>query len=140
MLEVGLGISLLQVRDGVQVARNDAPNNTVLCPIAFANKSLINVDISYSNIKREVLGILHGLEKFCHFCFAHEVNMIIDHKVLIAIFKKFVASLSQASKNTTSDMPVQHQNTIQTKAQLFITDCLSRHNYKTVTKKYQACA
>ena len=48
-----------------------------------------------SNIKREVLGILHGLEKFHHCCFAWELLIITDHKPLVARFKKDVATLLQ---------------------------------------------
>ena len=34
--------------------------------------------------------------------------MITDHKPQVAIFKKDDARLSQTSKNTTKDTPVQH--------------------------------
>ena len=44
---------------------------------------------------RETLGILHGLKKFHHYCFAREVYIITDHKLLIAILKKDVATLLQ---------------------------------------------
>ena len=42
----------------------------------------------------EVLGILHGLQKFHHYCFGREVLVITDHKQA-SIFKKDVATLSQ---------------------------------------------
>ena len=72
-----------------------APENTILCPIAFASKSLTGAEHRYSNIKQEALGILYGLEKFYHYCFAREVLIITDHKLLVAIFKKDMAMLSQ---------------------------------------------
>ena len=53
----------------------------------------------YSNIERDALGILQSLEKFQHYCFTNEVNMITDHKQLVASYKTYVASLSQAAKN-----------------------------------------
>ena len=71
------------------------PDSTILCPIAFANKSLMGVDCRYSNIEREALGILHGLEKIHHYCFAREVFVITDHKPLVSIFKKDMVMLSQ---------------------------------------------
>ena len=37
---------------------------------------------------KEALCILHGLEKCHHHCFAREVSKIMDHKPLVAIFKK----------------------------------------------------
>ena len=49
----------------------------------------------YSNIECEVLGILHGLEKFHHYCFGREVLVITDHKPLVSMFKKDVATVSQ---------------------------------------------
>ena len=71
------------------------PNNTTLHPILFDSKSLTGVEHRYSNIEREAIGILHGLKKFHHYCFAREVHIIRDHKPLVAIFKKDVAMPSQ---------------------------------------------
>ena len=62
--------------------------------ITFASKSLAIVETWYSNIKRETLGILHSPEKSHHYCFPHEVSIVTDHKPLVAVFKKYVASLS----------------------------------------------
>ena len=33
-------------------------------------------------MEKEALGILHGLEKSYHYCFAKEVDIIMDHKVI----------------------------------------------------------
>ena len=60
----------------------------------------------------KVLGILYGLENYC---FAHEVSVITDHKPLLEISKKDVASLSHTLKDTTADRPIQHHNTIYTR-------------------------
>ena len=46
-------------------------------------------------ILREALGILYGLEKFHHYCFACEVHVLKDHKPLVALMGNDVASLSQ---------------------------------------------
>ena len=61
------------------------PDNTILHPIAFASKCLTGAEHRYSNIEREALGILHGLEKFHHYCFAREVHVITDCKPLVTI-------------------------------------------------------
>ena len=37
---------------------------------------------------------MHGLEKFHHYYFSKEVNIIIDHKQLVAMVSKDVATLS----------------------------------------------
>ena len=77
---VGLGAVLLQMHKGTECQKGVAPDNTILHPITFASKSLTGAEHRYSNIEREALGILHGLEKFHHFCFARKVLIITDHK------------------------------------------------------------
>ena len=94
MSGVGLGAMLLQ-RDRATYHRDSVCDRTTLQPISFASKSLTSAECRYSNIEREALGILHGLEKFHHYCFARDVTIITDHKSLVAIFKKDAAILSQ---------------------------------------------
>ena len=48
-----------------------------------------------SNTQQEALGILHGLEKFHHYCFAKAANVIKDHKPLVAVVGKDITTLSQ---------------------------------------------
>ena len=90
---VGLGAALLQLHDNTTCQKGMAPDNTILHPITFASKSLTGAEQRYSNIKQEALGILHGLEKFHHYYFGREVLIITDHKPLISMFKKDVATL-----------------------------------------------
>ena len=73
---IGLGATLVQTRDGTTCPEEIVPDNTILRPIAFASKNLTSAEQRYSNIKREDLGILHGLEKSHHYCFAREVSII----------------------------------------------------------------
>ena len=87
---VYLGAALLQLPDNTTCQKDVAPNNTILHPIAFASKHLTGAEQRYSNIKREALGILHGLEKFHHYCFGREVCIITDHKLLVSILKKMM--------------------------------------------------
>ena len=75
---VGLGTALLQTRDGTTCPKDIVPDNTILRPITFASKSLTNAEQRYSNIEREALGILHGLKKSHHYCFAREGSIITD--------------------------------------------------------------
>ena len=42
----------------------------------------------YSNIEREVLAVVHGLEKFHYYAYGRPVIVETDHKPLEAIFKK----------------------------------------------------
>ena len=92
---VGLGAALLQTQEGMVCQKDIVPDNTILWPIAFASISLTSTECRYSNIEREAFCILHGLEKFHHYCFLRDVNVITNHKLLVAIFIKDVAALSQ---------------------------------------------
>ena len=91
----GLGAALLQLCDNTARQRDVVPDNASLRPVTFTSKSLTGAACRYSNIEQEMLGILHRLEKFHHYCFGREVLVITDHKPLVAMFKKDVATLSQ---------------------------------------------
>ena len=107
------------------------PDNTILHPIAFASKSLMGTGHRYSNLEREALGILHWLKTFHHYCLAREVHIITDHKLLVAIFKKGVAMLSQCIQCILLKM---HQYRVQIlykpRPEIFIADRLLWHNHK----------
>ena len=64
------------------------------------------------------------------YCFAREVSIIADHKPLVAIFKKDVATLPQRIQGI---LPRIHQFRVKILYKpgpyLFITDWLSRHNH-----------
>ena len=77
---IGLSAGLLQTRDGRTCPRDTAPDNTILRPIVFASKIPTSAEQRYSTIKREALGILHGFERYHHYCFAMVVSIIAYHK------------------------------------------------------------
>ena len=52
---IGLGVRLLQVRDGMNCGHEKVPDNAVLDPIAFATKSLSSAGWYYSRIEWEAL-------------------------------------------------------------------------------------
>ena len=66
---IGLGATLLQTRNGTACPKDTVLHYTILRPITFTSKSLTSADYRYSNIEREALGILHGLEKISPFLF-----------------------------------------------------------------------
>ena len=92
---ISLGAALLQLKDITTCQTHMVPDNRILCPITFASKSLMGVECRYSNIECKALGILHGLEKFHHYCFSREVLIITDNNPLVSMFKEDVATLSQ---------------------------------------------
>ena len=48
---VGLGAALLQLHEGTSCHKDVAPDNTILCPTAFASKILTGAEFRYSNIE-----------------------------------------------------------------------------------------
>ena len=115
----------------VQHARKILHQTTHTPPIAFASKSLTSAEHRYSNIQREALGMLHGLEKFHHYCFARDVNVIKDHKPLVAIFKNDEVTLSQRIQCILLRI---HQYRVRIfykpGLEFFIANWLFRHNHK----------
>ena len=57
-------------------------------PIAFASKTLIDVEIRYANIERECLSVVFSLEKFHTYIFGCQITVYNDHKPLEMIQKK----------------------------------------------------
>ena len=94
---VGVGAALLQTRSGNSCPRDKVPATGHTDPWHLWARACEAWE-RYSNIEREVVGILYGLIKFHHHCFAREVSIITDHKLLVVIFKKDVATLSQRLK------------------------------------------
>ena len=127
---IGLGAALLQLCDNTACQKGMALNNTILCPIAFASKSLTGAEWRYSNIEHEVLGTLHGLEKFHHYCFGREVLVITDHKPLIAMFKKDIATLLQHIQCILLKIhPYRVQIIYKPGPNIFTADWLLKHNH-----------
>ena len=68
------------------------PNN--LQPVAYASKTLASCESNYSNIERELLGVLFSVLHFKHFTYGHKVHIITDHKPLVSLFRKSLTSAS----------------------------------------------
>ena len=128
---IGLGAALLLTQEGTTCQKDMVSDNTILHPIAFGSKSLRGAECRYSNIEREALGILHGVEEFHHYCFAREVHVITDHKPLVTILKKDVATLSQCIQHILLKI---HQYRVQILykpgAEIFIADWLLWHSHQ----------
>ena len=83
----GIGAIMLQEDSIVKnISKCDIPNN--LCPISYASKTLSSTESNYSNIERELLGVLFATAHFKHFTYGHTVCVITDHKPLVSLFKK----------------------------------------------------
>ena len=127
---VGMGAALLQLHNNTTCQKGMAQYNTILHPMMFASKSLAGAECRYINIKHEVLGILHGLENFHHYCVSREVLVITDHKPLILMFKKDIATLLQCTQDI---LLKNHQYRVQIiykpGSEICIADWLLRHNH-----------
>ena len=98
-LGVGLSAALLQISKGTTCQKDIGPNNTILCPFMFANKSLTCAEHKYSNIEREGPRHPAWAQKISSLLFCQGVHIITDHKPLVAIFKKDVATLLQCRQH-----------------------------------------
>ena len=128
--QTGLGAALLQ-RDGTTNEDEDLPDSSLLRPIAYASKSLTDTEQRYSNIEREALAILHGLEKFHHYAYARETQVITDHRPLLAIFKKDVATASPRLQRIMMRIHQYHVNLhYRPGSTMHIADCMSRVGLK----------
>ena len=76
--EYGLGAALLQ-------------NNR---PIAFASKTLTDIETRYANIEFKCLSIVFGLEKFHTYVYGRHITVFNDHKPLEMITKKPIHAAS----------------------------------------------
>lgn len=61
-------------------------------PEELASKLLTDTESRYSNIEREMLAALFGLEKFRYYTYDRLVLVESDHKPLEAIFRKQLAN------------------------------------------------
>ena len=57
-----------------------------LKPVAYASKSLSDAERRYSNIERELLGVVFAILHFNHYTFANRTFIISDHKPLLPLF------------------------------------------------------
>ena len=55
---------------------------------------LSKTESNYSNIERELLGVVFVLTHFKHFTYGRPVTIISDHKPLVLLFKKSLTSSS----------------------------------------------
>ena len=138
----GLGAALLQgnienfeLENASQTEGKFLEFRNRLKPIAFASKSLSKAETRYSNIERELLGVMLAIEHFNHYTFANRVHVISDHKPLQPLFsgKMLVTSSPRTArlllKIIDKDIKFYYQNG----PGMHISDALSRlsdHNTK----------
>ena len=89
----GIGAVMLQPdKKCKNTSTTGIPNN--LRPVAYASKTLTSCESNYSNIERELLGVLFSVLHFKHFTYGCKVHIITDHKPLVSLFRKNLTSAS----------------------------------------------
>ena len=57
-------------------------------PVAFGSKTLTECQSRYSNIEREMLAVVYGIQRYHTFLYARPFTIITDHKPLVSICTK----------------------------------------------------
>ena len=63
-------------------------------PVVYASRTLTDTERRYSNIERELLGVVFGLERLHHYTFGKPITVETDHQPLTSIWKKTIATSS----------------------------------------------
>ena len=92
----GIRVIMLQPdKSHKNTSKSEIPSN--LRPVAYASKMLTSCESNYSNIERELLGVLFSVLHFKHFTYGHKVHIITDHKPPVSLFRKVLPLLPQDS-------------------------------------------
>ena len=73
-------------------SRTEVPNN--LRPVFYASKTLASTKSNNSNIEHEMFGLVFSVLHFKHFTYGRQMHIITDHKPLITLFAKNLATTS----------------------------------------------
>ena len=89
----GIGVVMLQPDDSVEnTSCTEVPNN--LQPVFYTSKTLTMTESNYSNIECEMLGVVFSVLHFKHFTYGRQIHIITDHKPLITLSDKNLATTS----------------------------------------------
>ena len=63
-------------------------------PVVYASRSLTPAEKQYSNIERELLAVVFAMERLHHYVYGYTVTVETDHKPLVSIWCKTIATAS----------------------------------------------
>ena len=124
----GIGVVLMQPNPNIQnMSKTTVPNN--LRYVYYASKTLTATESNYSNIEREMLGMVFSVLHFKHFTYGQQVTVITDHKPLITLFKKNIAASScRLSRMLIKKKDFQVDLQYQEGSKMHLLDAISRFN------------
>ena len=64
-------------------------------PIVYVSRVLTDTEHRYSNIERELLGVVFGLKRLHHYTFGKSIMVETDHQPLTSIWKKTLSARLQ---------------------------------------------
>ena len=122
----GIGAIVLQPdKKCKNTSTTGLPNN--LRPVVYAFKTLTPCESNYSNIERELLGVLSSILHFKHFTYRCKVHVITDHKPLVSLFRKSLTSVSpRISRMLLCILDYQLDVMYQPGTKMHLSDALSR--------------
>ena len=96
-------------------------------PISFMSKALIDTQSRYSNIEREILGVVTGVEHFHQYLFGRQFTLYTDHEPIENLVLKPLVNTSPREQRLMLHLSQYNMN-VQYKADkhLLLSDCLSR--------------
>ena len=122
----GIGAVMLQPDKNTKNTSN-LPIANNLRPVAYASKTLTSCEGNYSNIERELLGVLFSVLHFKHLTYGHKVHIITDHKPLVSLFRKSLTSASpRLSRMLLRILDYQLDVMYQPGTKMHLSDALSR--------------
>ena len=63
-------------------------------PVVYASRSLTPAEKQYSNIERELLAVVFAMERLHHYVYGYTVTVETDHRPLVSIWHKTIATAS----------------------------------------------
>ena len=86
-------------------------------PIAFASRTLTKAECNYSQLEKEALSIIFGVQKFHQYLYGRKFTLVTEHKPLITILnpRKGIPSLAAAGLQRWTLILASHQYEIEFK-------------------------
>ena len=75
-------------------------------PVVYTSRTLTETECRYSNIERDLLGVVFGLERLHHYTFGKPITVETDHQLLTSIWKKTSHIKPETTKTTPKTGPV----------------------------------